>query len=55
VRLREVSAAIALNKVLCPFDAGNVDLQSPTGAGIAVLVYNYDEHVYPSDESRMLA
>lgn len=55
VALREVSAAIALNKMLSPFDAGYIDLQSPTGAGLATLVYNYDGYVYPSDESRMLA
>ena len=55
VALREVAASIALNKVLSPFDAGYVDLQSPTGAGTAVLVYNYDGYMYPSDEARMLA
>jgi MoaA/NifB/PqqE/SkfB family radical SAM enzyme len=53
--LREVAASIALNKILSPFDAGYVDLQSPTGAGLAVLLYNYDGYVYPSDEARMLA
>lgn len=55
VELREVYASILLNKVLCTFDAGYVDLQSPTGAGSSVLVYNYDGFVYPSDEARMLA
>lgn len=55
VPLRESAAAIWLNKLLSPFDSGYVDLQSPTGAGSAVLVYNYDGHVYPSDEARMLA
>lgn len=55
VPIREVAAAVALNKILSPFDAGYVDLQSPTGAGLAVLVYNYDGYVYPSDEARMLA
>lgn len=55
VELREVYASILLNKILSPFDAGYVDLQSPTGAGSSVLVYNYDGHVYPSDEARMLA
>lgn len=55
VSLREVTASIALNKILSPFDAGYVDLQSPTGAGLAVLVYNYDGYVYPSDEARMIA
>lgn len=52
--LREGAAAIVLNKLLSPFDAGYVDLQTPTGAGSAVLVYNYDGFVYPSDEARML-
>jgi len=31
------------------------DSQSPAGAGISVLVYNYDGDVYATDESRMLA
>ena len=53
--LREGTAALILNKLLSPFDAGYVDLQSPTGSGLAVLVYNYDGYVYPSDEARMLA
>ncbi|PTX05513.1 His-Xaa-Ser system radical SAM maturase HxsB [Achromobacter mucicolens] len=55
VELREVYASIILNKILSPFDSGYVDLQSPTGAGQSVLVYNYDGYVYPSDEARMLA
>lgn len=55
VPIREVYASILLNKILSTFDAGYVDLQSPTGAGSSVLVYNYDGHVYPSDEARMLA
>jgi His-Xaa-Ser system radical SAM maturase HxsB len=54
VALREVQASIILNKLLSPFDSGYVDLQSPTGAGLATLVYNYDGYVYPSDEARML-
>lgn len=55
VALREVMACLFLNKMLSTFDAGFVDLQTPTGAGTAVLVYNYDGFVYPSDEARMLA
>jgi len=55
VEIREVYACILLNKMLSTFDAGYVDLQSPTGAGSSVLVYNYDGYVYPSDEARMLA
>lgn len=53
--LREATAAVLLNKMLSPFDGGYVDLQSPSGAGLAALVYNYDGFVYPSDEARMLA
>ena len=53
--LREGTAALILNKLLSPFDAGYADLQSPTGSGLCVLVYNYDGFVYPSDEARMLA
>lgn len=54
IAIRETSAAIWFNKLLSPFDSGYVDLQNPTGAGSAVLVYNYDGYVYPSDEARML-
>ncbi|MFZ3002773.1 MAG: His-Xaa-Ser system radical SAM maturase HxsB [Undibacterium umbellatum] len=54
VELREVYTSIILNKILSTFDCGYVDLQSPTGAGLGVLVYNYDGYVYPSDEARML-
>jgi His-Xaa-Ser system radical SAM maturase HxsB len=53
--LREVYASVVLNKALSPFDSGYVDLQSPTGAGSSVMVFNYDGFVYPSDEARMLA
>jgi len=55
VPLREVYASIILNKLLSTFDGGYVDLQSPCASGSAVLVYNYDGYVYPSDEARMLA
>jgi His-Xaa-Ser system radical SAM maturase HxsB len=54
VEIREVYSSIILNKILSTFDGGYVDLQSPTGAGLSVLVYNYDGYVYPSDEARML-
>ncbi len=53
--LTEIYAQIILRKLLTPFPTGYVDLQSPAGAGISVLVYNYDGHVYASDEGRMLA
>lgn len=51
----EVQTAIILNKIFSPFGSGYVDLQSPSGAGISAIVYNYDGDVYASDEARMLA
>ena len=51
----EVYTQLLLQKMLTPFATGYVDLQSPTGAGIAAVVYNYDGDVYASDEARMLA
>ncbi len=51
----EQFASTILTKMLTPFDANYVDLMSPAGIGIGVLVYNYDGGVYASDESRMLA
>src|SRR5207244_9742530 len=51
----EVYAKLILTKILTPYPTRFVDLQSPAGAGIAVVVYNYDGDVYASDESRMLA
>src|SRR6202050_54496 len=53
--LAEVYAKILLTKILTPYGTGYVDLQSPAGAGINVLVYNYDGDVYATDEARMLA
>lgn len=50
----ETYAQILLTKILTPFPSHYVDLQSPSGAGIGAVVYNYDGDVYPSDESRML-
>lgn len=52
---REYYAVTVLTKMLTAEDPGFVDLMSPTGAGIAAVVYNYDGDVYASDESRMLA
>lgn len=50
----EQLAAIVLQKMLTPGSPGYVDLMSPSGIGISVLVYNYDGDVYASDEGRML-
>jgi uncharacterized protein len=51
----EVYAKIILAKILTPFPSGYVDLQTFSGLGASVAVYNYDGDVYASDESRMLA
>lgn len=54
-RFQEDYASIILRKMLTPFATGYVDLQSPSGLGCSVAVYNYDGGVYASDEARMLA
>jgi His-Xaa-Ser system radical SAM maturase HxsB len=55
VPLVEDFATILLSRILTPFSTGFVDLQSPTGAGLAGVVYDFNGDVYPSDEARMLA
>lgn len=52
---REVYTTILLTRMLTSHPTGYVDLQSPTGAGLGALVYNYNGDVYASDEGRMLA
>lgn len=42
----EAYASLILQKVLTPYPVGYVDLQSPSGAGFGVVVYNYDGEVY---------
>jgi His-Xaa-Ser system radical SAM maturase HxsB len=53
--LVEIYSSILLKKMLTPHGTGYVDLQSPSGAGLSVLVYNYDGDIYATDEARMLA
>ena len=55
VPIREEYAAILLDKMMGVSGNGYIDLQSPSGLGIAGLVYNYDGGIYASDEGRMLA
>ena len=55
IPLVEDFATILLSRILTPFSTGFVDLQSPTGAGIAGVVYDFNGKVYPCDEGRMLA
>ena len=54
ILLREQYASLIVRKLLSPFPTKYVDLQSPAGAGISAIVYNYDGRVYASDEARML-
>ncbi len=54
-QMREVYASIVLRRMLTAFPTGYVDLQSPMGAALGAIVYNYDGAVYASDEGRMLA
>lgn len=51
----ECYASLLLGKILTPFSAGFVDLQSPSGVAICGVIYNHDGNVYVSDEARMLA
>lgn len=51
----ESYAALLLQRILTPFSTGFVDLQSPSGAGISGVIYDYNGDVYPADEGRMLA
>jgi len=53
--IQEVYTRLLLQRILTPHVTNYVDLQSPPGIGISVLVYNYDGDVYASDEGRMLA
>lgn len=51
----ESFASLLLSRILTPFATGFVDLQSPSGAGISGVIYNYNGEIYPADEGRMLA
>jgi len=51
----EFYAQVILRKMLTSEDPRYVDLMSPSGIGLAAVVYNYDGYVYASDEGRMLA
>lgn len=48
-------ASILLERILTPYSTGFVDLQSPAGAGINGVIYDFNGDVYPTDEARMLA
>lgn len=55
ISFSESFATLLLTRILTPFSTGFVDLQSPSGAGISGVIYDYNGDVYPADEARMLA
>ena len=55
INFTECFTALLLSRILSPFSTGFVDLQSPSGAGISGVIYNYNGKIYPADEGRMLA
>jgi His-Xaa-Ser system radical SAM maturase HxsB len=55
VRFVEFYTRLLLTRILTPFSTGFVDLQSPSGAGISGVIYDFNGDVYPADEGRMLA
>ncbi len=52
---QEYFTTLLLTRILTSFSTGFVDLQSPAGAGIGGVIYDYNGDVYPADEARMLA
>lgn len=54
-RFVEFYTALLLRRILTPYATGFVDLQSPSGAGVSGVIYDYNGDVYPADEARMLA
>lgn len=46
---------LLFKRILTPFSTGFMDLQSPAGAGISGVIYDFNGDVYPTDESRMVA
>lgn len=55
VRIIEGYTRLLLSRMITPFPTGYVDLQSPAGAGILGVIYDYDGGIYACDEGRMLS
>ncbi|SDD70515.1 His-Xaa-Ser system radical SAM maturase HxsB [Sporomusa acidovorans] len=51
----EYYTTLLLQRIFTPFSTGFVDLQSPSGAAISGVIYDFNGEVYPTDEARMLA
>jgi len=54
-RFVEYYTSLLFRRIMTPFSTGFVDLQSPSGAGISGVIYDYNGDVYPADEARMLS
>lgn len=55
IRIVEGYTRLLLSRMLTPYPTGYVDLQSPAGAGISGVIYDYDGKIYACDEGRMLS
>lgn len=55
IRIMEGYSRLLLSRMLTSFPTGYVDLQSPAGAGISGVIYDYDGRIYACDEGRMLS
>lgn len=55
IAFTEYYTTLLLQRIFTPFSTGFVDLQSPSGAAISGVIYDYNGEVYPTDEARMLA
>jgi His-Xaa-Ser system radical SAM maturase HxsB/His-Xaa-Ser system protein HxsD len=55
IHFNDYYTSILLRRILTPFSTGFVDLQSPAGAGISAVIFDFNGDVFPTDESRMLA
>ena len=55
VRIMEGYSRLLLSRMLTSYPTGYVDLQSPAGAGISGVIYDYDGRIYACDEGRMLS
>lgn len=54
-KFTEYYTSLLFSRVMTSQSTGFVDLQSPSGAAISGVIYDYNGDVYPADEARMLA
>ena len=53
--VREITASLYLQRILCRESVGHTEFRSPCGAGIGQMAINYNGKVYTCDEGRMMA